>query len=157
MKVTILRGGTGCGKSTWAKEQNAVIISADDFFIVDGEYKFDVEKLGAAHAACLRDFIHLCEVPLHDKDEGGKDVIVDNTNTRLSEFAPYAAIALAYSHEVKIVTFVYDPVAAWRRSTHGAPFDVAMRQHLHLMRDSEIIPPWWKHEFVPVPHLTHHY
>ena len=53
--LIILRGIPGAGKSTCANvlSENAYpIFSADDFFIVDGEYVFNADKLHQAHAQC---------------------------------------------------------------------------------------------------------
>lgn len=55
MRVTILRGLPGAGKSTWTQSHcpGAVVISADDFFVGrDGLYRFNPGRIFAAHAAC---------------------------------------------------------------------------------------------------------
>ena len=60
-KMFIMRGISGSGKSTKAREimakenscgNAAIICSADDFFMASGKYKFDASKLGQAHAWC---------------------------------------------------------------------------------------------------------
>lgn len=52
----ILRGVSGCGKTTAAKVicSEEFFCSADDYFykIGNGEYAFDAKKLGAAHMYC---------------------------------------------------------------------------------------------------------
>lgn len=64
-KVAIcIRGVSGCGKSSLADylaqlcypEKSCSIHSADSFFELSGEYKFDSDKLGAAHAYCRSKF-----------------------------------------------------------------------------------------------------
>lgn len=151
MKVIITRGGSGAGKSTWAKNHhpNARIFSADNFFLVDGEYRFDPTKLGEAHGKCLRDYIDFCRgVSVGEYVGENLTAIVDNTNTTLSEFSPYAEVAQAYGHEVQILTFIYDPVAAHTRNTHSTPLKNAMGQFQRLTEHTKLIPPWWKHDYI---------
>jgi predicted kinase len=148
MRVIIPRAGSGAGKSTWLKTNhpNATIVSADKFFMDNGEYKFDVKRLGEAHAACRREFIDFCQS--HESADDDIVLAVDNTNTRLVEFASYVDIADAYGHEVEISTFIYDPVVAWRRNNHGTPLTICMSQHMRLTEESRAIPSWWNHNYV---------
>ena len=48
----IVRGIPGSGKSTFAKTLGGTHFETDNFFMVDGEYKFDVTKLKVAHEWC---------------------------------------------------------------------------------------------------------
>jgi len=147
MKVIILRGGSGAGKSTWIKKyhhSNTVVFSADTFFMVNGEYLFDVTKLGEAHATCLRSFIAFCQNPPAEVPT----VIVDNTNTTVAEFAPYAQVAQVYGHELQLYTFLYDPIVAHKRNTHGTPLKGCIEMHQRLMESNKFIPPWWKHDYL---------
>jgi len=153
MKVYILRGGSGAGKSTWISKNlpGAMVFSADKFFEKDGEYMFDVKKLNEAHGWCLRNFVNCCDTlseSNHPANNPGNDVaVIDNTNTRLVEFASYATIAQAYGHELQVITFIYDPVAAFKRNTHGTPLKVCMAQHQRLAEETKLIPPWWNHDY----------
>lgn len=152
MKVIIPRGGSGAGKSTWIERTHpeALIFSADAFFInEEGVYGFDVTKLGEAHAWCFKSFINCCQ-SLVDDGEGVEDTVavVDNTNTRIAEFAPYAQVALAFGHELQVITLVYDPVEAFKRNTHGTPLKSCMDQYRNLQEGSGQIPPWWNHDYV---------
>lgn len=100
----IIRGIPGSGKTTVAEIfsqyfgntlENAPLFSADQFFEkeVDGkiEYKFDVTKLGAAHAACMR-----------NTEESMKkeylNIFVANTFTMEREINPYKALAEKYGY-----------------------------------------------------------
>ena len=149
MNIYILRAGSGAGKSTWTKTNhpNANVFSADTFFMVDGEYKFDPTKLGEAHGKCLRDFIDFCQ-KMSPEASYQITAIVDNTNTTLSEFGPYAQVAQVYGHSVQILTFLYDPVLAHSRNTHGTPLKACVDMHSRLMEHTKLIPPWWKHDYV---------
>jgi len=146
MKVIILRGGSGAGKSTWVKKNHsdAFVVSADLFFMVDGEYKFDITKIGEAHATCLRSFVAICQNPPAELST----VIVDNTNTTVAELAPYAQVALVYGHELQLFTFLYDPVVAAKRSTHGRPLKGCVEMHQRLTEQTKFLPPWWKHDYI---------
>jgi predicted kinase len=101
MKVTILRGISGSGKTTWAKTHapNATIVSTDDFYIVDGVYTYDANKIEENHRKAFR--LHL------DSLAAGKEwIVVDNTNVHAWEYSPYVLAAGAYGYEVELLTFV---------------------------------------------------
>lgn len=116
MKVTILSGVPGSGKSTYVKThiEGGSIHSADHFFTTESGYQFEASKLGAAHAQCLRGFITACQSRY-------PTVVVDNTNTTTEEIAPYYSIAKAYGYEVELVTLLVDTPTALARGTHGVP------------------------------------
>lgn len=115
MKLAIiLQGQSGSGKSTHAAKAfpDAMVCSADDYFMVDGEYKFDPAKLGEAHKACLQSWLLALGADL--------DVIVcDNTNTSLWEMSPYIQVAAAMGCEVEVVRCVASAETAAKRNTHG--------------------------------------
>lgn len=152
MKVIILRGISGSGKSWLAgklaetynenfrdKEiyPRACILSADKYFMKNGEYLFDAKLLPKAHGLCLRYFMKafVGEIP--------ELCIIDNTNTRTLEVAPYYAIAQAHDSIVKLVTVMCQPDIAWNRNTHGTPTSAVWQQHQHILHED--IPPWWNH------------
>lgn len=111
MKVTILRGISGSGKSTWVKNNavNATIVSADNFFVQeDGEYVFDEMKIHEAHQACYREFL----AALERKDAL---IVVDNTNITAWEMSPYILAAEVYGYVVEILTLRCDPEVAIAR------------------------------------------
>jgi predicted kinase len=130
MKVTILIGASGSGKSTWANQQPEPKVSADHFFMVGGEYRFDPTQLCQAHAASMRNYIDLLR--------SGSSVIVDNTNTTLVEIAPYIAVAYAFSATIEVLYFT-----GTYRNEHGVPDQVvdAMRNRIKSMLQTW--PPYW--------------
>lgn len=143
MKVVILCGISGSGKSTYIKNHlsDADVCSADHFFMVDGEYKFDVKKLGQAHGECLKHFVYL----VSQKPHGNRvPVVVDNTNTSMMEVAPYAQLALAYGHELEIIILEAPLELAHARNTHGVPIQGVQGQHDRLVKLADQLPPWWK-------------
>ena len=155
MKVIILRGGSGAGKSTWIKKNypKALTISADKY-INDGKpyglADWSPDKAAAAHKLCAQEFIRLCQdASMHKEllDEHQDVCVIDNTNTAIAEFAGFAWAAQSYGHDVQIVTFVYDPVAAYKRNTHETPLKSCLIQHERLMEQTKFIPRWWKHDY----------
>jgi predicted kinase len=148
--VVIMRGVSGAGKSTYARNfSNAVILSSDDYWTRDGgDYKenFNVEKLGAAHAWNLRRYILTLE-SLNLPDD--TTVIIDNTNTTIAELAPYYAVAQAYNVPVEIITLMVDPKVALARNIHGVPLKAHSAQYSRLVDNTPLIPRWWKHDILP--------
>ncbi|KPV94594.1 MULTISPECIES: ATP-binding protein [unclassified Pseudoalteromonas] len=128
-QVFILRGLPGSGKSHYAQslcdemvngdEGQFVICSTDDFFISDGQYRFDKAKLSEYHNLNLARFIRALsqEIPL---------VILDNTNIKKWEFIAYAEAAHALGYQVKEVVV-------------GEIKDKAM-QHLYYQRNIHKVP-----------------
>lgn len=120
--VTILRGVSGSGKSTYTAKNfsTATVCSADLFFLKDGVYQFDATKLGNAHSWCFRQF----EAALQRGDDS---VVVDNTNTKLWEFKNYVQAAAKYGYEVKVVRLTVDVAVAAARNLHGVPVETVQR------------------------------
>lgn len=138
MKVVIYCGIPGSGKTTLAKATypNAPYCSADKYFEdANGVYRFDPSKLGAAHASCLQKFADMV------RNYMSPVIVVDNTNTTIAELAPYAALALAYGHDLEIVTLNCNPETAYSRNKHDVPYAAvkAMADRLHKRE----MPPWW--------------
>lgn len=116
-KLIILRGATGSGKSTLAVRglPGFVCVSADDYFTdALGAYKFDGTKIQKAHDVCYQKVKRLLEE--------GKNVVVDNTNIRLSELTRYFGLRATY--RIYHVTGNY-------KSTKNVPDYVGVRQRLN--------------------------
>lgn len=140
-KVKILRGVAGSGKSTYARANypNALVVSADHYFIKDGIYTFDVAKLGDAHSTCFRNYIQalIDDVEL---------VVVDNTNTTAWECSPYVQGASAFGYEVEIITLECDPDMAAQRNIHGVPRKSVLDMYRRISRNR--LPPFWNQKTV---------
>lgn len=135
MKVVIVRGISGSGKTTWLKRvyPEARVCSADHFFVAkDGSYQFDVEKLDEAHNFCLKKFLGLIanETPL---------VAVDNTNLTRHEVAPYYQLAKAFGYEIELVYIFCPPEVAAVRNVHGVPSEKVRLQYCNYEPG---IPRW---------------
>lgn len=133
-------------KSLWgsiiASQAIGVYASADDYFMVNGEYKFDPKYLNAAHGGCLQKYTDA--VKLKDVH-----VIVDNTNCSLAEVAPYAALASAYGQEIHIITMLVPAELCWQRNKHKVPFANIAKQEINLRQSIAEWPPWFPQQIFP--------
>lgn len=152
-KVIIMRGLPGAGKSTWANRElmnyrhndrhdptAATIVSADHFFMKDGEYKYNPSKIGEAHKECMRAFLDAAGLRYITRLHC---LIVDNTNVHRWEYMPYVSVAEALGHEVEIVEvwpreYSWDSLA--QRNAHGVPASTIAR----MGREWEDVLPWQK-------------
>jgi predicted kinase len=149
MKVIILRGLPGSGKSTFTSKMEGVVkvVSADHYFHINDDqvYRFDPSKLGAAHAYCLRTFVNTLT-----KEDWVDTLVVDNTNCSAVEIAPYYALAQAYGVDCTIVhinTNLSDEELS-DRNVHGVPVATIARMRTTIAREQ--LPPWWNVEKVSV-------
>ena len=111
--LTIVRGIPGSGKSTYAISKDGYHIESDMFFIKDGVYSFDGQKIAQAHQWCREKTCQLL-------DEG-QDVIVSNTFTQIWEMKPYLDMA-SEDVSVKVVKVVGN-----FKNVHGVPDSVLDR------------------------------
>ncbi|CAL9700248.1 unnamed protein product [Knipowitschia caucasica] len=123
--LVLLRGLPGSGKSTLARallehNRGGVILSTDDYFIVNGEYKFDLSVLGEAH-----DWNHDRARLAFEK--GANPIIIDNTNMCGWEMRPYVVQALKHDYKVYFrepdTWWKYKPRELERRTKHGVPLE----------------------------------
>ena len=117
-ELILLRGLPGSGKSTLAKSLDGIHIEADQFFMVEGEYKFDASKLKEAHNNCLtrtKSYMYI-----HSSKDTAERIIVSNTFTQEWEMKPYFELAEKNGYRVYslIVENRHDGV-----NQHGVPAD----------------------------------
>lgn len=93
-ELLLLRGLPGSGKSTLAKSLGGIHIEADQYFMVDGEYKFNGAKLKDAHQWCQYNAENWMKSCVFDK------IIVSNTFTQEWEMSPYYKLAEKYGYVV---------------------------------------------------------
>jgi hypothetical protein len=95
----MIRGLPGSGKSTLAQKlatkYGCQYYEADQYFMEDGEYRFDPSKLHQAHRWCWQSVFN----DLHH----GRDVIVSNTFTTIREMRDYFNLANNHRCELVIV------------------------------------------------------
>ena len=101
--LILVRGIPGSGKSTMAKLLGAGgsgirHLEADMFFVHtgNGEYKFDINKLGAAHTWCQ-------EQTRQAMTKGYSRIIVSNTFTTEKEMNPYFQLAKDHNYAVHTI------------------------------------------------------
>ncbi len=121
------RGTPGSGKSTLAhklKGNDGVVLSTDDFFMIDGEYRWSAEKMGMAHRwnqnRC-RDAIKR-EIPI---------IVVDNTNLVAKEIKPYIDAVKNTDYGVLVVEpyneHCRNAEVLFQRNKHGVPMETIQR------------------------------
>ena len=116
--MVVLQGQPGAGKSTLARNylvpvlellgHDVVICDTDDEFMVNGEYVFDLKKLGENHQKTQR--------KADNAIQHFKSVIITNTNIHNYEVKPYVKIAQKYH-----VPIVFLRVTGNYHSIHNVP------------------------------------
>lgn len=157
-KMIILRGVSGSGKSTWARNQQGMVVSRDAIrvmqFGTDGPDYYKVDKavlsLRENQVTVIQDA--MIEAGLRS----GADVIVDNTNIEWKYVKALAKIAHRVGAEVEVKVFDVPVDHAlhqnrYRGWTGGreVPDDVIRKQHQRLQgsKDKTLEPA-----FVPAPY-----
>lgn len=124
--VYILRGVSGSGKSTLAESlivgRSGIICTADDFFMVDGEYKFNPAKLGKAHQECQVKF--LGALVSHEYDV----IVVANTNTSAKEYNEYLVQMQMHKEYVDKVHYLVIENRHGNKDVHGVPDEIRRAQ-----------------------------
>jgi predicted kinase len=88
----IVRGLPGSGKSTFAKTLGGTHFETDNFFMVDGKYKFDGTKIKEAHNSCQNKV-------KTDMMVGREKIVVSNTFTQEWEMEPYFGMAKEFGYK----------------------------------------------------------
>ena len=114
----IVRGVPGSGKSTFAKSIGGIHIEADQFFMINGKYNFDITKLKLAHKYCQN------QTEAWMKTDGAQvnndKIVVSNTFTQEWEMKPYFELAEKYGY---IVFTVIVENRHGRKNIHDVPED----------------------------------
>ena len=127
MKVVIIRGLPGSGKSTMAKELAEITgmlhVETDMYFEKNGDYNFNPKLLPEAHAWCQEE--------ARKALKSGKGVIVSNTFTRVWEFQPYIDMAKEFGVPCQVIT-----AKGNFQNVHGVP-DHAIQRMKERWEDFE--------------------
>ncbi|KAK4297821.1 hypothetical protein Pmani_029793 [Petrolisthes manimaculis] len=128
--MLIMKGLPGSGKSYLADRicrvyQNVVVCSADKYFMQDGEYKFDREKLKEAHENSQQTA----------KDAAERNtpvIIIDNTNVRNWEMGAYLGLARDFLYTPLVLEaqtpWAFDPQELTLRNKHGVPKEILVQK-----------------------------
>ena len=112
-QLILLRGLPGSGKSTFANLLGGIHVEADQYFMRDGEYRFDASKLKQAH--------NWCKLRVeHSMEDGADKITVSNTFTQEWEMDAYFELAEKYGYQTSclIVENRHDG-----KNIHGCPDD----------------------------------
>ena len=97
-KLFLVRGIPNSGKSTFAKEFGGIHFETDNYFMVDGEYKFDGTKLKDAHQWCQTQVSNA--MILNYTANINERIVVSNTFTQEWEMKPYIEMAKEWGYTV---------------------------------------------------------
>lgn len=119
----IIRGIPGSGKSTLAKQlAGDNVFEADQYFLADGEYRFDFSKLGLAHESCKQRLTNAMS-------NGIMPLCVSNTTTTEKELNPYLELAKSHGYTAFVVVVENRHEGV---NQHGVPEEVLTKMRARL-------------------------
>ncbi len=121
----LVRGVPGSGKSTLAKNLGGTHFETDQYFMVDGEYKFDGSKLREAHEWC-QPSVNTAMILNHT---AGLNNVIVVSNTFTQEWEMQSYIDMAKDWDYKVFSIIVENRHGGVNA-HGVPED-----KLQSMRD----------------------
>ena len=121
-----MRAVSGAGKSTFAKTfaPDSCICCADDYFTDEqGNYNFDVSKIGQAHKACQEKYLSLIDSSSADT------IVVANTSTKESDYKFY--LDEAEKRGIMVFSLVLENRHR-NKNIHNVPDHVLERQEQNI-------------------------
>jgi predicted kinase len=121
----LVRGVPGSGKSTLAKNLGGTHFETDQYFMVNGEYKFDGSKLRDAHEWCQ----HSVNTAMILNHTAGLNNVIVVSNTFTQEWEMQSYIDMAKDWDYKVFSIIVENRHGGVNA-HGVPED-----KLQSMRD----------------------
>lgn len=108
MKLILVRGLPGSGKSTFAKSLGIAHYEADMFFMQNGVYNFNPLRIKDAHNWCKQQVFHelFCN----------NSVVVSNTFSQIWEMKEYLYMAKELKAEIEVIKMTGN-----YKNIHGVP------------------------------------
>lgn len=125
-KLILVKGIPGSGKSTLAHKMkgDGVVLSTDDFFMVEGVYHWTAERVGAGH----RWNQNRCRKAVQ---ENVSTIVIDNTNLVAKEIKPYLDIIKKTDYGVLVAEpyneHCRNAEVLFERNKHGVPMETIQR------------------------------
>lgn len=133
----IMRGVPGSGKSTLAKElaKGGLILSTDEYFMVEGKYMFNPQSLYAAHQWNQ-------ERALKAMQQGITPLVIDNTNVTFKDMRYYVEQGKNHGYRIEFA----EPNTPWKfdvdelvkKNTHGVPRETIERMVGRWQKDPTV-------------------
>ena len=131
--VIFLRGISGSGKSTLSSSLSCLLgsemvisLSADNYFTINGIYKFEINKASEAHKECVNSL----ELALQSPNI--RYIIMDNTHTRLWHLHDAENLAKKYGANIYYIDIVVPDMPHFllclKRQCHNVPEGVLLDQ-----------------------------
>lgn len=102
------------------------ICSADNYQMVDGEYQWNINKVGYAHQMAIED----CYKAMNSNEVA----IYDNTNTKKSDFSKLLKI-VKENYDIYIIGIVFIPSSIenhYTRQIHSVPIETILKMYDNL-------------------------
>src|SRR5690606_34150037 len=112
-EIVLIRGLPGSGKSTLAQQMSDthVHVEADDYFMFEGRYLFDGNKIKDAHDQCYFRAVAALNA--------SKSVVIANTFTMKWEMEKYYTLAASFGCNVRVIV-----ARGEYQNVHGVPDEV---------------------------------
>jgi len=128
--LIMLRGVPGCGKTTFGKLLGGIQVEADQYFTIDGEYKFDITQLSKAHQYCKSQVE--AWMSTNSSQINTDKIVISNTSTNEWELEPYYKLAEKYGYAVFSVVVENRHGNAEETNQHGVPKEILDKMEKNL-------------------------
>lgn len=140
--VIFLRGISGSGKTTISNAlchllgyEQTVSFSADNYFIIDGIYTFDISKISEAHKNCVNSMEIALQTPTI------RYIIMDNTHTQLWHLYNSENVASQYGANLYYLDIDVPDKGHFNlcinRQRHNVPKEILLEQWLNWEENSK--------------------